>query len=140
MKFLLPVSAMHLFPRNLKILFYPTHSPTTRAEYSSHLLYGEQIFSTSVSFWGLLVFSKYKESFHVELSYYLNLAKPKMLLLLERFLKDHFGDIHKSPENLKMRWKTGSFYGMKSKEQRREKRKMNVKQRNKYRTQGWLGD
>lgn len=63
-------------------------------------------------------------------------AKPKMLLLLERFLKDHFGDINKSPENLKMRWKTGSFYGMKSKEQRREKRKMNVKQRNKYRTQG----
>lgn len=59
-----------------------------------------------------------------------------MLLLLEIFLKDNSGDVNKSPENLKMRWKTGSFYGMKNKEQRREKRKMNVKQRNKHRTQG----
>lgn len=63
-----------------------------------------------------------------------------MLLLLERFLKDSFGGINKSPENLKRRWKTGSFYGVKSKEQRKEKWKMNVKQGNKYRTQGWLGD
>lgn len=87
MKFLLPVSVVRLFPRNLKIFFYPAHSPAPSTRYSGQQLHVEKTFSTSVSFGGLREFSIFLTLF--TLNYFIILifhfidAEPKVLLVLK---------------------------------------------------------